>query len=104
MGGGKESVYVRIELCAFMSVCMCARVGACQWVIGWESGREGGRWGVLVGESLTHAGHALAALVTPQYKLPGHAGSVNDCAFHPKQPIIASASSDSTLYLGELMQ
>ncbi|KAF5833706.1 WD40 repeat-like protein [Dunaliella salina] len=39
-----------------------------------------------------------------QYKLPGHAGSVNDCAFHPSQPIIASASSDKTLYLGELMQ
>jgi Prp8 binding protein len=39
-----------------------------------------------------------------QYKLPGHTGSVNDCAFHPTQPIIASASSDKTLFLGELMQ
>jgi len=36
------------------------------------------------------------------YKLPGHNGSVTECAFHPKEPIIASASSDKTLYLGEL--
>lgn len=37
-----------------------------------------------------------------QYKLPGHKGSVNDVAFHPSQPVIASASSDGTVYLGEL--
>ncbi|KAF6201823.1 hypothetical protein GE061_004218 [Apolygus lucorum] len=36
------------------------------------------------------------------YKLPGHNGSVNDVQFHPTEPIIASASSDKTLYLGEL--
>jgi Prp8 binding protein len=36
------------------------------------------------------------------YSLPGHEGSVNDVAFHPKEPIVASASSDKTLYLGEL--
>ncbi len=36
------------------------------------------------------------------YKLPGHKGSVNECVFHPKEPIIASASSDQRLYLGEL--
>lgn len=36
------------------------------------------------------------------YKLPGHNGSVNDVDFHPKEPIILSASSDKTLYLGEL--
>lgn len=36
------------------------------------------------------------------YKLPGHGGSVNDATFHPKEPIIASASSDKKLYLGEL--
>eukprot|EP00735_Rhodelphis_limneticus_P014038 TRINITY_DN8013_c0_g1::TRINITY_DN8013_c0_g1_i1::g.15473::m.15473 TRINITY_DN8013_c0_g1::TRINITY_DN8013_c0_g1_i1::g.15473 ORF type:complete len:130 (-),score=34.80,sp/Q96DI7/SNR40_HUMAN/67.72/1e-59,WD40/PF00400.27/1.8e-05,WD40/PF00400.27/0.29,WD40/PF00400.27/1.3e-09 TRINITY_DN8013_c0_g1_i1:398-787(-) len=35
------------------------------------------------------------------YKLPGHAGSVNDVDFHPKEPIIASCSSDKTIYLGE---
>ena len=36
------------------------------------------------------------------YKLPGHHGSVNDAAFHPTAPIVASASSDKCLYLGEL--
>jgi len=36
------------------------------------------------------------------YKLPGHRGSVNDVDFHPKEPIIASASSDQTVYLGEI--
>eukprot|EP01113_Clastostelium_recurvatum_P025253 TRINITY_DN3039_c0_g1_i1.p1 TRINITY_DN3039_c0_g1~~TRINITY_DN3039_c0_g1_i1.p1 ORF type:complete len:377 (-),score=81.57 TRINITY_DN3039_c0_g1_i1:13-1104(-) len=36
------------------------------------------------------------------YKLPGHAGSVNDVDFHPKEPIIVSCSSDRTIYLGEL--
>ena len=37
------------------------------------------------------------------YKLPGHTGSVNEVVFHPKEPIIASASSDRTIFLGELM-
>lgn len=36
------------------------------------------------------------------YKLPGHNGSVNDVAFHPKEPIVASASSDKNIFLGEL--
>lgn len=36
------------------------------------------------------------------YKLPGHKGSVNDVDFHPTEPILASCSSDKTLYLGEL--
>ncbi|XP_014252579.1 U5 small nuclear ribonucleoprotein 40 kDa protein-like [Cimex lectularius] len=36
------------------------------------------------------------------YKLPGHNGSVNDVQFHPNEPIIASGSSDKTIYLGEL--
>lgn len=36
------------------------------------------------------------------YKLPGHKASVNECVFHPKEPIVASASSDRRLYLGEL--
>ena len=38
------------------------------------------------------------------YKLPGHSGSVNECVFHPSEPIIGSASSDKTIYLGELAQ
>jgi len=36
------------------------------------------------------------------YKLPGHKGSVNEVAFHPKEPIIASCSSDRTIFLGEI--
>ena len=38
------------------------------------------------------------------YKLPGHTGSVNEASFHPTQPIIGSASSDKTVYLGELTE
>ncbi len=34
-------------------------------------------------------------------KLGGHHGSVNETAFHPEQNIIASASSDKTVYVGE---
>ena len=37
-----------------------------------------------------------------EYRLPGHTGSVNEAVFHPEQPIVASASSDKTLYLGEI--
>ena len=37
-----------------------------------------------------------------EYRLPGHTGSVNECTFHPTQPIVASASSDKTLFLGEI--
>ena len=36
------------------------------------------------------------------YKLPGHAGSVNEIDFHPFEPIIASGSSDKRIYLGEI--
>jgi len=36
------------------------------------------------------------------YKLPGHSGSVNEVDFHPHEPIIASCSSDKTIYLGEI--
>ncbi|CAD7937441.1 unnamed protein product [Amoebophrya sp. A25] len=36
------------------------------------------------------------------YKLPGHDGSVNDVAFHPREPILCSGSSDKTLFMGEL--
>jgi len=35
------------------------------------------------------------------YLLPGHKASVNDVDFHPTEPIIVSASSDKTLFLGE---
>ncbi|KAK2181580.1 hypothetical protein NP493_392g05000 [Ridgeia piscesae] len=36
------------------------------------------------------------------YKLPGHAGSVNDIDFHPIEPIVVSVSSDKRIYLGEI--
>ncbi|XP_039274232.2 U5 small nuclear ribonucleoprotein 40 kDa protein-like [Styela clava] len=36
------------------------------------------------------------------YKLPGHAGCVNEVSFHPKEPIIMSCSMDKQIYLGEL--
>ena len=36
------------------------------------------------------------------YKLPGHTGSVNDVHFSPKEPILASCSTDATVFLGEL--
>ena len=36
------------------------------------------------------------------YKLPGHAGAVVDVAFHPREPIVASAGADRRVYLGEL--
>ena len=36
------------------------------------------------------------------YYLPGHKGSVNEVDFHPKEPILGSASSDKTVYLGEI--
>ena len=36
------------------------------------------------------------------YKLPGHAGSVNEVDFHPTQPIICSCGNDKQIYLGEI--
>ncbi|KAJ1920146.1 hypothetical protein H4219_001519 [Mycoemilia scoparia] len=37
-----------------------------------------------------------------RYKLPGHTGTVNDVDWHPKEPIVLTASADHTLYLGEI--
>jgi Prp8 binding protein len=36
------------------------------------------------------------------YKLPGHVGTVNEVDFHPREPIIASCSTDKRIYLGEI--
>ena len=38
-----------------------------------------------------------------EWKLPGHTGSVNDVSFSPIEPIIASASTDTKIILGELI-
>lgn len=36
------------------------------------------------------------------YTLPGHTGCVNSVIFHPTENVIASASSDKTIFVGEL--
>ncbi|KAJ7572443.1 WD40-repeat-containing domain protein [Mycena floridula] len=36
------------------------------------------------------------------YKLPGHKGTVTAVDFHPKKPIILTASKDATMLLGEI--
>mmetsp|Transcript_18742 Transcript_18742/g.30815 ORF Transcript_18742/g.30815 Transcript_18742/m.30815 type:complete len:340 (-) Transcript_18742:702-1721(-) len=36
------------------------------------------------------------------FKLPGHAGCVNEVDFHPTEPIIGSAGSDKQIFLGEI--
>jgi len=36
------------------------------------------------------------------YYLPGHTGCVNSVIFHPKENVIASASSDKSIFVGEL--
>jgi len=36
------------------------------------------------------------------YTLPGHNGCVNSVVFHPMENVIASASSDKTIFVGEL--
>ncbi|CRG93454.1 U5 snrnp-specific protein, putative [Plasmodium gallinaceum] len=37
-----------------------------------------------------------------KYSLPGHHSTINDVCFHPFEEIIASCSSDHTIFLGEL--
>lgn len=38
------------------------------------------------------------------YVLPGHNGCVNSVVFHPNENVIASASSDKSIFVGELSQ
>ena len=38
------------------------------------------------------------------YVLPGHNGCVNSVVFHPKENVVASASSDKSILVGELSQ
>lgn len=37
------------------------------------------------------------------YRLPGHKGSVIEVDMHPTEPILASGSTDKTIYLGEIV-
>ncbi|SBT74896.1 U5 snrnp-specific protein, putative [Plasmodium malariae] len=37
-----------------------------------------------------------------KFTLPGHNSTINDVAFHPLEEIVASCSSDNTIFLGEL--
>nr|CEL69790.1 TPA: U5 snRNP-specific protein [Neospora caninum Liverpool] len=56
-----------------------------------------------VNEVLRDKGTGNPANLSPLlYRLPGHSGSVNDVCFHPTEPVIASASSDRTVFMGEL--
>ncbi len=36
------------------------------------------------------------------YKLPGHAGAVNEVNFHPTEPVVASCSNDKKIFMGEI--
>jgi Prp8 binding protein len=36
------------------------------------------------------------------HRLGGHHGSINETSFHPQRNILASGSSDKTIFLGEL--
>lgn len=36
------------------------------------------------------------------YKLPGHRGTCTAADYHPREPIVVSASTDGTLFLGEI--
>ena len=38
------------------------------------------------------------------YHLPGHAGCVNSVVFHPGENVVASGSSDKSIFVGELSQ
>mmetsp|Transcript_7572 Transcript_7572/g.10864 ORF Transcript_7572/g.10864 Transcript_7572/m.10864 type:complete len:405 (-) Transcript_7572:40-1254(-) len=47
--------------------------------------------------------HIWDELTTEElYYLPGHSGCVNSVIFHPKENVIASASSDKSIFVGEL--
>lgn len=85
-----------------------------RWVNGFQGFRHGAEKVILrcawsPDQSMVACGsadrivHVWDTLTTSHlYYLPGHKGSVNDVIFHPKEPIIASCSSDKTIFLGEL--
>jgi Prp8 binding protein len=55
----------------------------------------------IVSSHLTLA-YAFSSYIFQLYVLPGHNGCVNSVIFHPKEHVIASASSDKTILVGEL--
>jgi len=57
---------------------------------------------VTCGSADRHVNIWDAQSCEPLYRLPGHTGSVNEVAFHPTEPVIASVSTDRTIWLGEL--
>ena len=69
----------------------------CAW-----SGSDG-RW-VSAGSADAAVHVWEAASGAPVYRLPGHEGSVHAVAFHPTEPIIASAGADTNIFLGELAE
>lgn len=58
---------------------------------------------MITGGSADKAVHIWDELSTEElYFLPGHSGCVNSVVFHPKENVIASGSSDKSIYVGEL--
>eukprot|EP00554_Chaetoceros_debilis_P011477 CAMPEP_0194107394 /NCGR_PEP_ID=MMETSP0150-20130528/7274_1 /TAXON_ID=122233 /ORGANISM="Chaetoceros debilis, Strain MM31A-1" /LENGTH=355 /DNA_ID=CAMNT_0038795785 /DNA_START=165 /DNA_END=1232 /DNA_ORIENTATION=+ len=58
---------------------------------------------MVTGGSADKAVHIWDELSSEElYYLPGHKGCVNSVVFHPKENIIASGSSDKTIFVGEL--
>jgi Prp8 binding protein len=62
-----------------------------------------GRW--VSGGSADAAVHVWeASSGAPAYRLPGHEGAVHAVAFHPTDPVLASAGADTNIFLGELAE
>jgi len=58
---------------------------------------------MVTGGSADHLVHIWDEFSTNElYTLPGHMGCVNAVVFHPDESIIASASSDKSIYVGEI--
>jgi len=66
----------------------------CAWAKG------GTQVGCGSADSLVYVWDAASSRI--KYKLPGHAGAVNEVAFHPTQPILCSCGNDKQIYLGEV--
>lgn len=58
---------------------------------------------MVTGGSADKVVHIWDELSTEElYYLPGHSGCVNSVIFHPRENVIASGSSDKSIYVGEL--